>query len=188
MMPHEHLQGVIFCSLLMSSSSSSSCCSWSGLAPRLAPPVHNASQCLELQVRQLLNFVVVGGGPTGVEFCGELSDFIKQDLKRPLAKPSLKICRLLGSKRRHFLESVEIIWYRWICAWFGSPIPSPVNLPQQLPWLSRRLHFDPGRYPKIAEYFQVTLVEALPGLLTMLLSRFEDLPEVKSGSGMMCDD
>ena len=26
-----------------------------------------------------------------------------------------------------------------------------------------------GRYPKIAEYFQVTLVEALPGLLTMFL-------------------
>ncbi|CAL1134947.1 unnamed protein product, partial [Cladocopium goreaui] len=57
------------------------------------------------KVKQLLNFVVVGGGPTGVEFCGELSDFIRQDLKR--------------------------------------------------------------RYPKIAEYFQVTLVEALPGLLTM---------------------
>ena len=34
-------------------------------------------------MKQLLNFVVVGGGPTGVEFCGELSDFIKQDLKRP---------------------------------------------------------------------------------------------------------
>ncbi|CAK8985529.1 Probable NADH-ubiquinone oxidoreductase C3A11.07, partial [Durusdinium trenchii] len=57
------------------------------------------------KVKQLLSFVVVGGGPTGVEFCGELSDFIRQDLKR--------------------------------------------------------------RYPKIAEYFQVTLVEALPSLLTM---------------------
>mmetsp|Transcript_100300 Transcript_100300/g.214920 ORF Transcript_100300/g.214920 Transcript_100300/m.214920 type:complete len:507 (+) Transcript_100300:88-1608(+) len=57
------------------------------------------------KVKQLLNIVVVGGGPTGVEFCGELSDFIKNDLVR--------------------------------------------------------------RYPKIAEYFQVTLVEALPGLLTM---------------------
>jgi len=54
---------------------------------------------------QLLHFVVVGGGPTGVEFCGELSDFIKQDLRR--------------------------------------------------------------RYPRLAEHFKVTLVEALPGLLTM---------------------
>jgi len=57
------------------------------------------------RAKQLLSFVVVGGGPTGVEFCGELSDFIKHDL---------------------------------------------VN-----------------RYPKIAEYMKVTLVEALPGLLTM---------------------
>jgi NADH:ubiquinone reductase (non-electrogenic) len=57
------------------------------------------------KVKQLLNFVVVGGGPTGVEFCGELSDYIAQDLKK--------------------------------------------------------------HYPKIAHHFQVTLVEALPGLLTM---------------------
>merc|ERR1719476_1338136 len=57
------------------------------------------------KVKQLLNFVVVGGGPTGVEFCGELSDFIKNDLKK--------------------------------------------------------------RYPQVAEHFRVTLVEALPGLLTM---------------------
>lgn len=57
------------------------------------------------KVKQLLNFVVVGGGPTGVEFCGELSDFVKNDLR--------------------------------------------------------------SRYPKVAEHFQVTLVEALPGLLTM---------------------
>jgi NADH:ubiquinone reductase (non-electrogenic) len=59
----------------------------------------------ETRAKQLLNFVVVGGGPTGVEFCGELSDFIKNDL----------------------------------------------------------IH----RYPKVAEHFKVTLVEALPGLLTM---------------------
>ena len=43
---------------------------------------------LSRQVKQLLNFVVVGGGPTGVEFCGELSDFIKQDLKRPSQRVS----------------------------------------------------------------------------------------------------
>jgi len=29
---------------------------------------------------RLLNFVVVGGGPTGVEFAGELQDFVDQDL------------------------------------------------------------------------------------------------------------
>jgi len=57
------------------------------------------------KVKQLLNVVVVGGGPTGVEFCGELSDFIKRDLA--------------------------------------------------------------VRFPKLQDHFQVTLVEALPGLLTM---------------------
>ncbi|OQR90606.1 NADH-ubiquinone oxidoreductase [Achlya hypogyna] len=32
--------------------------------------------------RQLLHFIVVGGGPTGVEFCAELYDFVVQDLTR----------------------------------------------------------------------------------------------------------
>ncbi|GAX78639.1 hypothetical protein CEUSTIGMA_g6077.t1 [Chlamydomonas eustigma] len=31
---------------------------------------------------RLLNFVVVGGGPTGVEFSGTLSDYVRGDLKR----------------------------------------------------------------------------------------------------------
>jgi len=32
--------------------------------------------------QKLLHFVIVGGGPTGVEFAGELQDFIKEDLVR----------------------------------------------------------------------------------------------------------
>jgi len=32
------------------------------------------------EVKRLLNMVVVGGGPTGVEFAGELQDFFQQDL------------------------------------------------------------------------------------------------------------
>ncbi|GAA5876100.1 hypothetical protein JCM8547_002636 [Rhodosporidiobolus lusitaniae] len=32
--------------------------------------------------KNLLNFVIVGGGPTGVEFAGELHDFITTDLQR----------------------------------------------------------------------------------------------------------
>ena len=31
---------------------------------------------------QLLHFVVVGGGPTGIEFAGNLSDLISQDLSK----------------------------------------------------------------------------------------------------------
>lgn len=36
----------------------------------------------EEDVHRLLHFVVVGGGPTGVEFAGTLADFLRQDLKR----------------------------------------------------------------------------------------------------------
>ena len=32
--------------------------------------------------KRLLTFVVVGGGPTSVEFAGELNDFIKKDMKK----------------------------------------------------------------------------------------------------------
>ncbi|RWV90402.1 hypothetical protein GW17_00047402, partial [Ensete ventricosum] len=35
---------------------------------------------LEDEKRRLLHCVVVGGGPMGVEFSGELSDFIKRDV------------------------------------------------------------------------------------------------------------
>lgn len=34
------------------------------------------------EVRRLLSFVIVGGGPTGVEFAAELHDFIMEDLMR----------------------------------------------------------------------------------------------------------
>jgi NADH:ubiquinone reductase (non-electrogenic) len=34
----------------------------------------------EEEKRRLLHCVVVGGGPTGVEFSGELSDFIRSDV------------------------------------------------------------------------------------------------------------
>ena len=35
----------------------------------------------EAEVARLLTFAVVGGGPTGVEFCGELEDFVNSDLR-----------------------------------------------------------------------------------------------------------
>lgn len=43
--------------------------------------------------RRLLHCVVVGGGPTGVEFTGELSDFIIRDVreKYPHIKEHIKI-------------------------------------------------------------------------------------------------
>ncbi|KAJ3178855.1 hypothetical protein HDU85_005049 [Gaertneriomyces sp. JEL0708] len=38
--------------------------------------------CTEEQQWRLLNFAVVGGGPTGVEFSAELHDFVKDDLRK----------------------------------------------------------------------------------------------------------
>lgn len=35
----------------------------------------------EAERKRLLHCVVVGGGPTGVEFSGELSDFIMKDVR-----------------------------------------------------------------------------------------------------------
>jgi len=34
------------------------------------------------QVRALLSFVIVGGGPTGIEFAGELDDYLREDVLR----------------------------------------------------------------------------------------------------------
>jgi len=62
----------------------------------------NILDCFELatipetddaEVERLLTFVSVGGGPTGVEFIGELTDFVTQDVGRlyPRLKSKVKI-------------------------------------------------------------------------------------------------
>lgn len=33
-------------------------------------------------MKRLLHMVVVGGGPTGIEFAAELQDFFKEDLEK----------------------------------------------------------------------------------------------------------
>lgn len=52
---------------------------------------HGIVQCFERAIKpgrtpsdyeRLLHFVIVGGGPTGVEFAAELSDFLEEDLQR----------------------------------------------------------------------------------------------------------
>lgn len=47
---------------------------------------------------KLLNFLVVGGGPTGVEFVAELQDFIKQDLTKtmPEVAQDIKVSLIEG--------------------------------------------------------------------------------------------
>eukprot|EP01026_Neomeris_dumetosa_P076348 TRINITY_DN81866_c0_g1_i1.p1 TRINITY_DN81866_c0_g1~~TRINITY_DN81866_c0_g1_i1.p1 ORF type:complete len:416 (-),score=64.00 TRINITY_DN81866_c0_g1_i1:217-1464(-) len=64
-----------------------------------------------LERQRLLHTVVVGGGPTGVEFAGELSDLINQDLKRvvPARAQDLRVtlveaAELLGSFEKPLRE------------------------------------------------------------------------------------
>lgn len=49
-------------------------------APRPGIESANFAGQTEEEIDRLLNFVVVGGGPTGVEYAGELHDFLVQDL------------------------------------------------------------------------------------------------------------
>lgn len=46
--------------------------------------------------KRILHFVVVGGGPTGVEFAAELHDFVNEDLVKlyPMVKESVRITLL----------------------------------------------------------------------------------------------
>lgn len=48
----------------------------------------------EEDVRKLLTFAIVGGGPTGVEFAAEFSDFVNQDIRRlyPKFDAPIRIC------------------------------------------------------------------------------------------------
>lgn len=50
--------------------------------------------------RRLLHFVVVGGGPTGVEFAGTLSDYVRSDLKRkyPSLMPFVRVSLLQSAQ------------------------------------------------------------------------------------------
>ncbi len=75
----------------------------------------------EEERKAALHFVVVGGGPTGVEFAGTLSDFVREDLKKKY--PSLMkyvrvtllnvslplvVCGALSWQRPH--AALELAW------------------------------------------------------------------------------
>lgn len=56
--------------------------------------------------KQLLHFVIVGGGPTGVEFGAELYDFMKQDVTR-LYSHEREHVRVTLVEARHILPSFD---------------------------------------------------------------------------------
>ena len=54
-----------------------------GLRNAVLDAFESASICTdEAERKRLLSFVIIGGGPTGVEYAAELSDFLKDDLSR----------------------------------------------------------------------------------------------------------
>lgn len=57
--------------------------------------------------QRLLHFVVVGGGPTGVEFAAELRDFLQKDLVRlyPDVKRDMRISVI--QSREHVLNTYD---------------------------------------------------------------------------------
>jgi NADH:ubiquinone reductase (non-electrogenic) len=53
------------------------------------------------RIREMLTFVVIGAGPTGVELCGELRDYVAQDVARlyPRLLPHVRIVLLEASDK-----------------------------------------------------------------------------------------
>lgn len=69
---------------------------------------------------RLLHCVVVGGGPTGVEFSGELSDFIKRDasqryahVKNYIRVTLIEVCK--SSDSLYIIHRVVSPKFRGIC-------------------------------------------------------------------------
>lgn len=59
------------------------------------------------EVKRLLQFVIVGGGPTGVEFAAELNDFIDQDLKRWYPNLAQYFAVVLVQSADHILNTFD---------------------------------------------------------------------------------
>ncbi|RZR84034.1 hypothetical protein BHM03_00010764 [Ensete ventricosum] len=64
----------------------------------------------EEEKKRLLHCVVIGGGPTGVEFSGELSDFIMRDVRQRYSHVKDHIQVTLIEVHLRHLESMLVIW------------------------------------------------------------------------------
>jgi NADH dehydrogenase FAD-containing subunit len=71
------------------------------------------------RIREMLTLVVIGAGPTGVELCGELRDFVEQDVKRLYRRllPHVRIVLLEASdKVRHTpYTHVRLFFFTELC-------------------------------------------------------------------------
>eukprot|EP00850_Spirogloea_muscicola_P019020 SM000181S03545 [mRNA] locus=s181:164316:166881:+ [translate_table: standard] len=82
----------------------------------------------EEEKRRLLHCVVVGGGPTGVEFAGELSDFIGGDVKRKFAhvKGYIKVTLIEANE---ILSSFDVRLRDYATQQLSRACPPPSLLP-----------------------------------------------------------
>lgn len=100
----------------------------------LHPSTHSLSHLCPLvacsqdpeERKRLLHFVVVGGGPTGVEFAAELADFLKQDLKHYFGRIAVEEAKVTvrwanekkgerrgsgsGGRREGYVLAAFVIW------------------------------------------------------------------------------
>ena len=61
----------------------------------------------EAERKRLLHFVVVGGGPTGVEFAAELQDFLKEDVSKIYPNVGEDVSVTLVQSRDHILNTYD---------------------------------------------------------------------------------
>ena len=61
----------------------------------------------EEKQQQLLRFVVVGGGPTGVEFAAEIHDFLEEDITKTYPGLSGKVSIVLLEATEHILNTFD---------------------------------------------------------------------------------
>ena len=93
-------------------------------------------ECKEEERRKLLSFVIVGGGPTGVEFAGELANLVNEDLKRIACRiyPLIRITliegdRVLGTSKRKRERARARTHARSHARTHASPSPPFPSLP-----------------------------------------------------------
>ncbi|KAM1309243.1 hypothetical protein PS2_005979 [Malus domestica] len=82
----------------------------------------------EEEKSRLLHCVVVGGGPTGVEFSGELSDFIQRDVQERYAHSGVRLVRGIVKDvkdKKIILNDVTEVPYG-LLVWSTGVGPSPL--------------------------------------------------------------
>ena len=61
----------------------------------------------EEEIKRLLHFVVVGGGPTGVEFAAEVKDFVREDVAKIYPRIKEHVMVTLVQSQDHVLNTYD---------------------------------------------------------------------------------